>query len=176
AAVSRAAEALRRAGADVVEIEVPDVEELAATYGIIVGSEAYAIHAAALAARPDDFQPSTAERLLAQADRTAFEYLSALRTVQRLRVSALKTMRRTYGLDALLLATSPLRAPLLGQSEVDGAQVRTELLRLCTPFNLLGVPAVSVPARDVEGLPIGVQVAGIKLEERGVLRVAAALG
>jgi len=49
------------------------------------------------------------------------------------------------------------------------------LLRLCAPFNLLGVPAVSVPARGLEGLPIGVQVAGITLEERGVLRVAAAI-
>ena len=176
AAVARGAESLRRAGADVVEIEVPDVDELAATYSVIVGSEAYATHAVALAQRRGDFQPSTAERLLAQADRSAFEYLSALRTLQRLRVSTLTTLRRTYGLDALLLATSPLRAPLLGQSEVDGVPVRAELLRLCTPFNLLGVPAVSVPARDVEGLPIGVQVAGIKLEERGILRVAAALG
>ncbi len=175
AAVSRAAEALRRAGADVVEIEVPDVEELAATYGVIVGAEAYATHAGALTERRGGFQASTAERLLAQADRSAFEYLSALRTMQRLRASTLTTLRRTYGLDALLLATTPIRAPLLGQSEVDGAQVRTELLRLCTPFNLLGVPAVSVPARDVEGLPIGVQVAGIKLEERGVLRVASAI-
>ncbi|MDQ2723146.1 MAG: amidase [Actinomycetota bacterium] len=175
AAVAAAAEALRRAGADVVEIEVPDVEELAATYGVIVGSEAYAIHAAALSERPGDFQPSTAERLVAQAGRSAYEYLSALGTVQRLRRSTLATLRRTYGLDALLLATAPLRATPLGESTVDGADVRAELLRLCAPFNLLGVPAVSVPARGVEGLPIGVQVAGIKLEERGVLRVAAAI-
>jgi Asp-tRNA(Asn)/Glu-tRNA(Gln) amidotransferase A subunit family amidase len=175
AAVDAAAEALRRAGADVVEIEVPDIEELAATYGVIVGSEAYALHACALVQRPGDFQPSTAERLGAQADRSAYEYLSALRVLGRLRASTLATMRRTYGLDALLLATTPLRAPRIGQSTVDGTDVRTELLRLCAPFNLLGVPAVSVPARGLPGLPIGVQVAGIKLEERGVLRVAAAI-
>jgi len=175
AAVAAAAEALRRAGAEVLEIEVPDVVELAATYGAIVGSEAYAIHAAALRERPGEFQPSTAERLAAQAGRSAYEYLGALGTVQRLRRSTLATLRRTYGLDALLLATSPLRATPLGESTVDGADVRAELLRLCAPFNLLGVPAVSVPARGLEGLPIGVQVAGIKLEERGVLRVAAAL-
>jgi Asp-tRNA(Asn)/Glu-tRNA(Gln) amidotransferase A subunit family amidase len=32
-----------------------------------------------------------------------------------------------------------------------------------------------VPAPGVEGLPVGLQVVGIKLEERGVLRVASAL-
>jgi len=174
-AVEAAAETLGRAGADVVPIEVPDIEELAATYSVIVGSEAYAVHACGLAESPGDFQSSTAERLGAQAGRSAYEYLSALRTRARLRVRTLSTMRTTYGLDALLLATTPIRATPLGQSTVDGADVRAELLRLCAPFNLLGVPACSVPARGVPGLPIGVQVAGIKLEERGVLRVAAAI-
>lgn len=175
AAVNAAAETLRRAGADVVDIEVPDIDALAATYPVIVGSEAYAIHAATLAERPGDFQPLTAERLATQSERSAYEYLSALRLRNHLRANTLATMRTTYGLDALLLATTPLRATLLGQSELDGVGVAAELLRLCSPFNVLGVPAVSVPARNVDGLPIGVQVAGIKLEERGVLRVAAAI-
>jgi Asp-tRNA(Asn)/Glu-tRNA(Gln) amidotransferase A subunit family amidase len=52
--------------------------------------------------------------------------------------------------------------------------VRPALLALTLPFNLTGWPAVSVPV-STDGLPIGVQVVGVRLEERGVLRVAGAI-
>ena len=56
-------------------------------------------------------------------------------------------------------------------------QVRPALLALNLPFNLSGWPAVSVPAPvdPPDGLPVGVQVVGVRLEERGILRVAAAI-
>ena len=56
-------------------------------------------------------------------------------------------------------------------------EVRPALLALNLPFNLSGWPAVSVPAPvdAADGLPVGVQVVGVRLEERGVLRVAAAI-
>ena len=175
AAVERAAQTLQRAGAELVEVELPHVEELSATYPVIVGAEAHATHARALAERPQDLQPLTRERLSAQSGISALDYLTALRTRDRLRAAALHTLRRTYGLDALLLASTPIRATLLGEDTHGGADVRAALLRLGIPFSVLGVPAVSVPAPDVEGLPVGLQVVGIRLEERGVLRVAAAI-
>jgi len=49
-------------------------------------------------------------------------------------------------------------------------------LGLTLPFNLTGWPAASVPGPVGAGeMPVGVQVVGVRLEERGVLRVAAAL-
>ena len=56
-------------------------------------------------------------------------------------------------------------------------QVRPALLALNLPFNLSGWPAVSVPAPvdPADGLPAGVQVVGVQLAERGILRVAAAI-
>jgi len=38
---------------------------------------------------------------------------------------------------------------------------RTPLLRMCIPFNALGIPAISVPAPGVVGDPIGIQVIGL---------------
>jgi aspartyl-tRNA(Asn)/glutamyl-tRNA(Gln) amidotransferase subunit A len=60
------------------------IEELAATYPLIVGVEAYATHATWLAQRPQDYQPVTRERLLQFADLSARAYVDALRTRRRL--------------------------------------------------------------------------------------------
>lgn len=174
-ALETAVATLRRAGADVVEVEVDDLQALAATYPVIVGAEAHATHAVALAEHPERFQGITRERLQAQAHITALEYLSALRTRARLRAAILHTLGRTYGLHALLSAATPLRATRLDEHDHAGEDVRSALLRLGVPFSVLGVPAVSVPAPAGEGLPVGLQVAGVSLEERGVLRVAAAI-
>jgi aspartyl-tRNA(Asn)/glutamyl-tRNA(Gln) amidotransferase subunit A len=84
------------------------------------------------------------------------------------------------GVDVLLLPTTRLRATPIGQREVDVAGaavlVAMSLLALTLPFNLTGWPAVSVPGTVADGgLPAGVQVVGVRLEERGVLRVAEAI-
>ena len=59
-----AVETLRARGASVVEVSTPMIDELAATYAVIVGAEAYATHATWLAERPEDYQDVTRERLL----------------------------------------------------------------------------------------------------------------
>jgi aspartyl-tRNA(Asn)/glutamyl-tRNA(Gln) amidotransferase subunit A len=144
---------------------------------VIVGAEAYATHAAWLAERPQDYQDATRERLLPWAAQPAKEYVDALRARRRLAAA----MRAAVGdLDVLLLPTTRLRATPVGAEEVEVAgtvvPVRKHLLALTLPFNLTGWPAVSVPGEVADGgLPAGVQVVGVRLEERGVLRVASAL-
>ncbi|WP_433557564.1 amidase [Pseudonocardia xinjiangensis] len=177
AAVATAAETLRARGASVVEVSTPMIDELAATYPVIVGAEAYATHAAWLAERPQDYQDATRERLLPWAAQPAKEYVDALRARRRLAAE----MRAAVGdLDVLLLPTTRLRATPVGAEEVEVAgttvAVRPQLLALTLPFNLTGWPAVSVPGEVADGgLPAGVQVVGVRFEERGVLRVASAL-
>ena len=54
--------------------------------------------------------------------------------------------------------------------------VTDQLTRFSTPGNLLGVPALSVPAGyDANGLPIGVQLIAGPWEEGRLLRVARAV-
>lgn len=45
------------------------------------------------------------------------------------------------------------------------------LLAFTLPFNMVGMPAVSVPLPSA-GLPMGIQVVGVRVDEHGVLRVA----
>jgi aspartyl-tRNA(Asn)/glutamyl-tRNA(Gln) amidotransferase subunit A len=47
------------------------------------------------------------------------------------------------------------------------------LLSLTLPFNLLGWPAVSVPAPGMTGLPAGIQLAAVRGGEQAVLAAGA---
>ena len=50
---------------------------------------------------------------------------------------------------------------------------REAILRLMRPFNLTGLPAISIPCGFTStGLPIGLQIAGKPFDEATVLRVA----
>jgi aspartyl-tRNA(Asn)/glutamyl-tRNA(Gln) amidotransferase subunit A len=177
AAVAAAARRLEALGAQVVELRAPVIDELAATYPTIVGAEAYATHARWLGERPQAYQPATRERLEPNADMPAGVYVEALRTRRRL---VPEFRAAVAGVDALLTATTRLRATPIGAAEVDVAgkpvPVRPSLLALTLPFNLTGWPAVSVPGEVADGgLPAGVQVVGVRLDESGVLRVAEAI-
>lgn len=176
-AVDDACAALADAGVEVVDTELPHGEELSATYPVIVGSEAYETHTDPHTGLPagalDRYTPGVAGRLRAQAGRPAVDYLRALRGMHRMRDEALHVLRRERGLAGLVCATTPIRATPIGQETTTaeagraGLPVRAEILRLCIPFNTLGIPAVSVPAPDVPGLPAGVQLAGLGVPPGG---------
>jgi Asp-tRNA(Asn)/Glu-tRNA(Gln) amidotransferase A subunit family amidase len=173
AAVADAAAALAAAGAVVQPVTMPGIEELAACYRPIVGAEAYTTHAHWLATRPELYQAITAERLKASQGQTARDYVQHQRQRQRL-TAELRTALDTV--DVLLTPTTPIRATPIGQAVVDGVEVRPALLSLTLPFNLTGWPAVSVPVAPRDGgLPVGVQLVGVRYDERAVLGVARVL-
>jgi len=173
AAVESAARRLADAGAVLVEVDTPGVDGMPDVYGSIVCAEAYTTHAADLATRPEAFQPIIARRILANADLPASEYVDALRARRRL---AAQWRRRLSTVDAVLAPTTPIRATPLGVDEVDGVRVGAALLSLTLPFNLARLPAVSIPVPPADGgLPVGVQVAGVRFDEPALLRLAAAL-
>ena len=172
-AVSTAVAGLRAAGAEIVEVRTPMIDELAGTYPRIVGTEAYTTHGAWLAERPEAYQPQTLARLTPWADVPATEYVRTQRARRRL---VEELAQACADVDVLVLPTTRLRATPIGAEEADGHAVRPSLLALTLPFNLTGWPAVSVPGAVSDGgLPTGVQVVGVRLDEHAVLRVGAAI-
>jgi len=73
--------------------------------------------------------------------------------------------------DVLLSPTSPTPAFRIGERAGDPLQMK--LADICTiPVNLAGIPAISVPCGEVDGLPVGLQIMGRPFEEHLILRVA----
>lgn len=73
--------------------------------------------------------------------------------------------------DVLISPTSPTVAFNIGEKTTDPLQMY--LSDVCTiPVNLAGIPGISIPCGQVEGLPIGLQIMGKALDEETILRVA----
>ncbi len=104
------------------------------------------------------------------------ESASAWTERDRLRLNLLKWMERTP------LIIAPVGAVAAFEHGARRVKVGAEMLSVfrafdySRAFNVLGLPAVTVPAgRSLEGLPIGVQIIGRPFEEEAVLAAASVL-
>ena len=76
--------------------------------------------------------------------------------------------------DVLATPTMPVLPPELGDSLSDPLQLY--LMDANTvPVNLANLPAISVPAGEADGLPVGLQLIGPKFGEEAIVRAAAAV-
>jgi aspartyl-tRNA(Asn)/glutamyl-tRNA(Gln) amidotransferase subunit A len=172
AAMARA-EAL---GAQMRPVRVPDPAAINAVGQIILLSEAAAV-----------LEPYRKRRELFGADVLALldqgslvpatDYIQA----QRIRRFMQRSFAKVWGeVDCLITPTTAITAPPIGQATVTvgggDEPVRPAATRMSRPFNVLGLPALSIPCGlDASGLPVGLQIAGPPFEEARLLRVGAAL-
>ena len=81
------------------------------------------------------------------------------------------------GVDALVVPTAPITAPLIGEETTPIGKknhpIRALLLRLTRPANLAGLPAISMPCGFTpEDFPVGLQLIGAVRDEHVLLRIA----
>ena len=173
-AVEEAAGVLEGLGASVEEVSVPLMNDSAAISASILGAELAEIHMQNIKERPGDFDPSVRPRIEAGALGTAVQYVRA----QRARTVFVEQVREVFQrVDALLTPAVPITAPKIGEEPLSvGGRVESKLTvlpRLSRPFNLCGIPAITVPCGlGPSGLPIGLQLAGRPFEESTVLNLA----
>jgi aspartyl-tRNA(Asn)/glutamyl-tRNA(Gln) amidotransferase subunit A len=173
AEVERALAVIRAMVAEVREIQFADVRIDVPTDRTVQAAEAYAFHATDVARTPELYQPETLRRMRTGENISAAEYIQRRRELEEARRRAQDIFA---DIDLLVTAATPLPAPAIADLKKDPGALRPAelvLLRNTRPFNVWGLPAVSLPCGFTKsGLPIGLQIAGPHWREEFVLRLA----
>ncbi len=149
-----------------VKLEVPTDRALQA-------AESYAYHAHHVAQTPELFQPETLRRIRSGEKVSAADYIRCRRELDEAR----RSIRGIFNdVDLLVTPTMPMPAPAIAELKARPDALRPaelRLLRNTRPFNVWGLPAISLPCGFTEsGLPIGLQIAGPPWREDLVLCLA----
>jgi aspartyl-tRNA(Asn)/glutamyl-tRNA(Gln) amidotransferase subunit A len=167
---------LKREGAHVVEVELPDQRQLTAACQLVLAVEATAHHKRWLIERPQDYGPQVLMRLQNGLAIHGVSYLEALRW----RGPALAAhIAATADVDAVIAPVAPVAAPTIAESDVgnspDAEAVIQRLTRFTRPINYLGLPSLSIPSGFTQrGLPVGMQLIGRSFDEATLLKIGAA--
>jgi aspartyl-tRNA(Asn)/glutamyl-tRNA(Gln) amidotransferase subunit A len=168
--------ALKREGADVVQVELPDQRQLAAACQLVLAVEAASFHKRWLIERPQDYGPQVLMRLQNGLAIPGVSYLEAMRW----RGPALAAhIAATADVDAVIAPVAPVAAPTIAESDVgnspDAEAVIQRLTRFTRPINYLGLPSLSIPSGFTRrGLPVGMQLIGRSFDEATLLKIGAA--
>ena len=74
-------------------------------------------------------------------------------------------------IDILITPTSPSTAFKLGEKTSDPmAMYSSDIMTI--PANIAGIPGISIPVKDVNGLPVGAQLVGPYMSDRKILEIS----
>jgi aspartyl-tRNA(Asn)/glutamyl-tRNA(Gln) amidotransferase subunit A len=160
-------------GIETLVAEMKEVKLNVPTDRTLQAAESYAYHAENAGKTPELYQAETLRRIRSGEAITAAQYIKSRRELDEARRSIAQAFT---GVDVLVSPTMPMPAPAIADLRATPDALRPaeiKLLRNTRPFNVWGLPAISVPCGLTQsGLPIGLQIAGPHWREDLVLRVA----
>jgi len=166
--VDAAVEHLRSAGSEIVELDLPDIEQAAEMLDLM-SAEAAVVHADDLLDRPRKFSDEVRGKLERDQQVSTADYIKA----QQFRRGFTSRVERLFDdCDVIVAPTATISAaPILDRPADYGhhAGKNTAI------FDFTGHPSISIPCGFTPtGLPVGLMITGRLLGERDVLSAAGA--
>ncbi len=160
-------------GIETMVANVREVKLEISTDRSLQAAESYAYHSENIAKHSDLYQAETLRRIRTGEKVSAAEYIQRRRELEEAR----RNIHAAFAeVDLLVSPTTPMPAPTIAHLRANAEALRPaelKLLRNTRPFNVWGLPAISVPCGFTQGgLPIGLQIAGPSWREDLVLRLA----
>jgi len=173
-AFERSLRVLRQAGAQIEEIALEEIAELAAinATGGLSAAESYAWHRKLIAEHQAGYDPRVALRILRGASMSAADYIDLL-AARKDWIARMKA--RLNGFDAVLSPTVPLVAPPIAgllHDDTEFFRVNGLLLRNTSVVNMLDGCAISLPCHTPGQLPAGLMLWHAALHDDAVLDLA----
>jgi aspartyl-tRNA(Asn)/glutamyl-tRNA(Gln) amidotransferase subunit A len=161
----------RAAGAEIVAVSPPGLDEISALATIVLSVEASTLHMNWFRERKEDYSDIMRARLELGFQHPGTRYLEAL----ILRAHHLDRFGEAVFAKADAMLAPVLPVPVPTRAETGDGRATGMLTRGARPINYLGLPALSVPAGFTEGgLPFGVQIVGRPFAEDLLLRIGRA--
>ena len=164
-AVRKSVRVFQSLGAKVESVDVAWLNEAYRANALMTPADGAAYHHDRMMKTPEVYGEDVLRRLRMGAAYTGTEYILARKTQSEMKWRMAQFFEKY---DLLLLPTTAVAAPPIeGKDAVEQAKLLT---RFTAPFNLIGVPALSIPCGFTgRGLPIGLQIVGANWDEKGVL-------
>ncbi len=167
ARVDEALNVFETLGVRVQEVTIPTLQHSGAAQPVIMPSEAFAYHDQNLRRRPEAFGDMVRAWFRTGALFTSSDYVQAQRVRNVLKRECAEVLTQV---DVLVSPTMSSPAPKFADMD---AMTTSRRPSFTGPYNLTGMPAISVPCGFTStGLPVGLQIAGKPFDEPTVIRAA----
>ena len=160
-------------GATIKQVMFPNIEQAMKAQEIIIGVEGAFLHKFDLEEHKEKYEKENYEYFKYGLTITNKEYEEAL----KVRLEMKTDFQRIFeDIDILLTPTLPITAPKLYTNKVMWGEYEEDILitlsRFTGPFNVSGLPALSVPVGfNKDRLPIGLQIVGKMYREDKLMSV-----